>query len=169
MALKIKGWHIIGVIFTIILGTLLHFTYEWSGKNVLVSGFSAINESTWEHLKLIFFPMLIFSIFEYFAYGKQLSNYVPVKVLSLIIGMIAIVVIFYTYSGIFGKNYLVADIATFFISTLIAYFFSYKQLQMKNFSSSYEKQIFTVVIILLILFFIVFTFYPPHLEIFKSS
>lgn len=43
-------------IFISILGVLLHFTYEWSGDNPAVGLFSAVNESTWEHLKLIFFP-----------------------------------------------------------------------------------------------------------------
>ena len=42
-------------IFAMILGSLLHFTYEWSNENSFVGSFSAINESTWEHLKLLFF------------------------------------------------------------------------------------------------------------------
>ena len=45
-------------IFISVLGVLLHFTYEWSGNNPIVGLFSATNESTWEHLKLLFFPML---------------------------------------------------------------------------------------------------------------
>lgn len=64
--MTLKYYHILGAIFTIFLGTLLHFTYQWSGKNNLVAIFSAVNESTFEHLKLLFTPMLIFSIFEYF-------------------------------------------------------------------------------------------------------
>ena len=38
-------------IFISVLGVLLHFTYEWSGDNAVVGLFSAVNESTWEHLK----------------------------------------------------------------------------------------------------------------------
>ena len=40
-------------IFISVLGVLLHFTYEWSGDNAVVGLFSAVNESTWEHLKLL--------------------------------------------------------------------------------------------------------------------
>lgn len=47
-------YQIFSVIFTFIFGTLLHFTYEWSNQNLVVSLFSAINESTWEHLKLLY-------------------------------------------------------------------------------------------------------------------
>ena len=38
-----------------LLGTLLHFTYRWSGRNPLIA---PVNESVWEHMKLLFFPML---------------------------------------------------------------------------------------------------------------
>lgn len=41
-------------IFISVLGVLLHFTYEWAGDNAVVGLFSAVNESTWEHLKLLF-------------------------------------------------------------------------------------------------------------------
>ena len=51
---------IIGAVFTIITGTLLHFVYEWSGESLFVGIFSPINESVWEHLKLLFFPMSVF-------------------------------------------------------------------------------------------------------------
>ena len=59
---KIIRFQIFSVIFTWILGTILHFLYEWSGDNKIIASFSAVNESTWEHLKLVFFPMLITTI-----------------------------------------------------------------------------------------------------------
>ena len=59
---KILKYQIFSAFFTIILGTLFHFTYEWSGNNAFVGTFSSVNESTWEHLKLTFFPMLITAI-----------------------------------------------------------------------------------------------------------
>lgn len=63
---KLLKYQILSAIFAIILGTLLHFTYEWSGNNAFVGAFSSINESTWEHLKLAFYPMLITSIIRLF-------------------------------------------------------------------------------------------------------
>ena len=53
---KIRSYLIFSIIFTFILGTLLHFTYKWSEENAIVGIFSAVNESTWEHLKLLYFP-----------------------------------------------------------------------------------------------------------------
>ena len=97
---KIKKIQIFSIIFTFILGTLLHFTYKLSGNNQLVGVFSAVNESTWEHLKLVFFPMLLTIIIGYFYLGKDVKNYVYSKTIGIIVSMSFIIVFFYTYSGI---------------------------------------------------------------------
>ena len=65
---KILEYQVYSTIFAIIAGTLLHFTYEWSGNNPIVGIFSSINESTWEHLKLAFYPMFISSIIRLFYF-----------------------------------------------------------------------------------------------------
>ena len=61
--MKMKKIFIWSAIIVSILGTLLHFAYDWSGQNTLVGLFTPVNESTWEHMKLIFFPTLIVNIF----------------------------------------------------------------------------------------------------------
>ena len=126
---NIKSWHIIGIFFTLILGTLLHFTYKWSGSNPIVGFFSAVNESTIEHLKMIFVPFFLFSILEYFAYGKDISGFVLTKALSVSIGIITIVVVFYLYIWIVGTDLLWMDIAIFVLAVVVAYFVSYKLLK----------------------------------------
>ena len=126
---NIKSWHILGIFFTLIFGTLLHFTYEWSGNNSIVGFFSAVNESTIEHLKMIFVPFFLFSILEYLAYGKDISGYVITKSLSISIGMIIIVVTFYLYTWIAGTNYLLMDIAIFILGVVASYFVSYTLLK----------------------------------------
>jgi len=126
---SIKSWHIIGIFFTLILGTLLHFTYKWSGNNPAVGFFSPVNESTIEHLKMIFVPFFLFSILEYITYGKDISSFVLTKALSVSIGMIIIVVAFYLYTWIFGTNFIWMDIAIFVLGIVIAYFVSYRLLR----------------------------------------
>ena len=91
--MNIKKWHIAGAFFTIVFGSLDHFFYHWSGEHPLVAAFSAVNESTWEHLKLLAAPVLLFSIFESIAYGRFRGGFLPAKVLSLILGMAAIILI----------------------------------------------------------------------------
>ena len=75
--MRIKQFHIVGLLFTLLTGFLLHFVYEWSGDNPLVGLFSPVNESVWEHLKLLFFPILAYSIVEYFIYGKNYPTSYP--------------------------------------------------------------------------------------------
>lgn len=66
---KIKKYQIISAIFVCIAGTLLHFTYEIFGKNNFIASFSAVNESVWEHLKLLFFPLLFTTVIGYYSFS----------------------------------------------------------------------------------------------------
>lgn len=157
---------LVGAIFTLILGTLLHFTYEWSGENVIVSLFSATNESTWEHLKLLAMPILLFGIAEYFIYGKQIQNFIPVKALSILLGMAVIVVAFYTYVGIIGKHFLWADIGTFVVGVIAAYCFSAHFLNTDHFSSALSVNLGWLLLIIITLAFVLCSFYPPHIGLF---
>ena len=116
---KFKNYQIISIIFTFILGTLLHFTYQLSGENSVVAFFSSINESVWEHLKLLYFPMLLTTIIGYFYIGKSIPNFLCAKTIGIIVSMLFTVVFFYTYTGILGKNIAVIDISSFFIAVFI--------------------------------------------------
>ena len=165
----LKSWHIVGAIFTLILGTLLHFTYDWSGANDFISYIAPVNESIWEHQKLLFTPMLLFMIIELFAYGKELPNFIQVKVLSIIVGIVVTIASYYTYSGIIGNNFLIADIGTFVIGTLVAYLFSYHFLQTTFFSSPLSKIMMLILLVILILCFVLFTVDPPRIPLFQDS
>ncbi len=163
--MKLK-YHIIGFIFVLIIGSAMHFVYELSGKNPIVALFAPVNESTWEHLKLLFYPMLAFNIIEYFIYGKDYENFVAVKATALIIGMFAITASFYTYTGIIGKNFLAADILTFVIGIAAAFIYSYYKLG--NGNSTTANIIGIVLIIVFIFMFTIFTSSPPQLQIFAD-
>ena len=62
MGKRLFYWELAGALFTAAMGTLLHFVYDWSGGWGAAAAFSAVNESTWEHMKLLFFPMFLFSM-----------------------------------------------------------------------------------------------------------
>ena len=91
---RIYKFQVLATIFTIVLGSILHFTYDLLGNSNIVATFSAVNESTWEHLKLLAIPMVLFAIVEYFFIGKDANNYIESKVLGIIFGMILITTIF---------------------------------------------------------------------------
>ena len=98
---KIRNYQIFSVIFTFAIGTLLHFTYKLSGENNLVAIFSTVNESTWEHLKLLFFPMLLTIIIGYFYIGKDVPNFLCSKTIGILVSMAFTIIFFYTYTSIF--------------------------------------------------------------------
>ena len=161
--MNLKKYEIIGVIFTIILGTLLHFTYEWSNGSNIVALFSAVNESTWEHIKLLFFPYLLYAIFEYIMLKDEYDNIITAKLLGVISGMILIPLLFYSYQALFQKDCFIIDISIFVISVIISYVISYRI--MKN--DSYSFEIISIFILLLItIAFFIFTFNPPECFIF---
>ena len=164
---KLRCYHIIGTLFVIVIGSLLHYVYKWSGNNKLVGVFGAVNESTWEHMKLLFWPMVLFTLVEFFAYGGEYPNFIGVKAISLLIGLIAIPAIFYTYTGIVWENYLIADILVFIISVMLAYIISYYLLNKTDVSSCKSANIIGIaVFVLLAVCFTVFTFKPPKIALF---
>ena len=165
---KLKPYSILGIIFTVALGVPLHFAYEWSNYNSIVAFFSPVNESTWEHLKLLVFPMLIYSIFEYIKIGSRFDNYIIAKAIGIIVGMLSIIVLFYTYTGIIGTNYLICDILIFVISVIIAFWTNYRVLENKSFRGSIFQPIGVILIMLIIIAFMWFSFFPPKIALFKD-
>lgn len=158
-------FEIVSTIFIMILGTLLHFTYEWSNNNVLVGTFSAINESTWEHLKLISFPMLITLVIGYIYIGKNIPNYLCAKVLGIIVAILFTIIFFYTYTGIIGTNFAIIDISSFFIAVVLGQYVAYQKMQSK---SSCNNLIAIIILLVLYLCFLIFTFSPPHIALFRD-
>ena len=163
--MKIRKYQIFSVIFTFILGSLLHFTYQLSGENKFVAFFSSINESVWEHLKLLFFPMLITLIIGCFYFGKDAPNFLCSKTIGILASMAFMVVFFYTYTGILGKNIPAIDIASFFIATILGEFLAYLLIVNKF---KCNKQISIIVLILLFILFVIFTYFTPKIGIFKD-
>ena len=163
--IKIRNYQIFSTIFVCILGTLLHFTYELSGGNSIIASFSAINESVWEHLKLLFFPMLLATIIGYFYIGKNVPNFLCSKTIGIITSMLFTVIFFYTYSGILGNNIAIIDISLFFVATILGEYVAYK-LMNSTFKCNTKIAIFALILIGIC--FVTFTYSAPEWGIFKD-
>ncbi len=155
-----------GFIFTAVFGTLSHFFYDWSGENPLIGLISPVNESTWEHMKLVFFPVLIWSCCISPLLSCGFSALRPALLSGGILGTLAVPVLFYTYSGILGRNVTWIDIMIFFICIFIA-FFSVRRL--RNSVKIYQKRtaVYLTTVLFIILFFL-FTFLPPDIGLFAE-
>lgn len=160
---KLRKKEIIGFIFTAVLGTLLHFTYNWSGKNGFVALFSAVNESTWEHLKLLFIPAAIFGVIEYFTDGRELQGFLTVKAAGIWVGMLSVVVLYYTYTGIIGRNFMWLDILIFFIGCAVISLYTLKYAN-RIYGSNFAG---ILLLIVSIIAFFVFTYFPLDIGLFR--
>jgi hypothetical protein len=159
-------YELIGMVFIILLGSMLHFTFEWSGNQPLVGVFSAVNESVWEHLKIAFWPALLYLIIEYRYLYKKSNNFFASKTLGIYSIMIIIPLIFYSYTA-FLEESLIIDIGSFIFAIIFGQLVSYRLLTYKKFARIFE-QISLVAIVVLAFAFVVFTFYPPQISFFQD-
>ena len=151
-----------------ILGTLLHFTYQWSGENLFVASFSAVNESVWEHLKLVFYPMLIIAIIEYPFVKQSANNYIEAKTIGTFIAMSFIVVSFFTYTGMIGTDVAIINILIFIISIILGEWIAYRLMKRYCESTTLTKILAGIIIIFFMLCFILCTYYTPQVNLFRD-
>lgn len=162
----ILRFEFIGMVFIIILGSMLHFTFEFSGENPLVGVFSAVNESVWEHLKLAFWPALLYTLIEYRFFRKAIANFFFSKAVGIYLMPLTIVFLFYSYRAFLEEN-LVLDILIFVVAVVFGQLVSYKLMAWKSVSKIYST-ISVILLIFLATVFVIFTFYPPHLSMFQD-
>ncbi|MEG1705021.1 MAG: DUF6512 family protein [Clostridia bacterium] len=161
---KVLKLQIIGFFVICIIGTLLHFVFELSGNNIYLSIFVPINESVWEHLKLGTFATIIFMMYEHIIIGDK-PNYVTAKFFSIITQILTILLIYYTYTSVIGKHIIYIDILSFILAISLGQIVSYKIL-----TNKYINETIHIILLfeLLIFLFVLFTFIPPKLDIFKD-
>ena len=147
-------------------GTLLHFLYDWTGGNVLVSPFSGVNESTWEHMKLLFWPLFLFALVQWLFFKDQ-ENYWCVKLAEILLGLTLIPVLFYTYNGVFGKSPDWINIAIYYITALLVFLFEWWVFKNDRLQCKYPRLAFAIVCLIGGLF-VAFTFAPPQIPLFQD-
>ena len=104
----------LSIIIISILGTLFHFLYDISKHNKVVGLFAAVNESTWEHIKIALTPTILWSIYDGYIYGRN-PNYFTAKLSSLLILITFIPTIFYLYKYFTNKPIIIVDILIFYL------------------------------------------------------
>ena len=166
MKKQINYWQSGGFIFVSAFGTLLHFLYDWLGEAIWIAPFSGVNESTWEHIKLFFWPAFIFAIIQSFFF-KDRQDFWCIKRRGILLGMIMIPTLFYTLNGVIGTLPSWVNISIFFISAAIAYIYEARLFNAENIICKNQK-INIAILCIIALLFVIFTFTPPELEIFRD-
>ena len=159
-------WQAAGFAFATLGGTLLHFLYDWTGGGMLIAPFSGINESTWEHMKLLYWPLLLFALLQY-RFFQDYDGFWCVKLLGFVTGLLLIPVLFYTYNGAVGKSPDWINIAIFYVSAAAAYLLEWWLFQ-QDFLNCKRPLLAFAAICLIGVLFVVFTFSPPQIPLFRD-
>ena len=166
MKRSIGLWQFLGYGITSLGGTILHFLYDWLGEPVWIAPFSGVNESTWEHMKLLFWPMLLYALVQSFFFRDR-KSFRCVKLRGILLGLVLIPVLFYTYNGVVGRSPDWLNIAIFFVSAAIAYIYETRLFRADNLRCTSPKWA-AAVLFGIALLFIIFTFAAPKIGIFRD-
>ena len=166
MKTKIGLWQLMGFAVTSLGGTLLHFLYDWLGEAVWIAPFSGVNESTWEHMKLLFWPMLAFAAVQSFFFRDR-GDFWCIKLRGILLGMLLIPVIFYTYNGAVGRSPDWLNIAIFFVAAAGVYVYEARLFEGGRVKCGSPNRAVAALCGLAVLF-AVFTFVTPEIGLFRD-
>lgn len=158
---------IIGIVFVLITGTLAHFLYDWTGKNIIAGFFTPVNESVWEHMKLLFFPMLIYAVVTVFYSKGKYPCMISAFCSGILVGTLLIPIFFYAYTYFLGKSILIVDIFIFILSVLTAFWISYR-LILSCKANPYTFLLAGLVCAFFVCF-ILFSYNPPKARLFIAK
>ena len=159
-------WQFAGFSLTSLGGTLLHFLYEWTNKSVLVAPFSGVNESTWEHMKLLYFPLFVFALIQS-RFFKDYKNFWCIKLIGTSLGLVLIPVLFYTYNGAFGHSPDALNILLFFVSAAATFIIEACLFKKNTLKCKYPLVPFIIMCVIGIAF-VFFTFITPQIPLFED-
>ena len=166
MKRSVRVWQFAGFAFTVLLGSLLHFIYGWSGGSRLAALFGSVNESTFEHMKLFFFPAFAFALFEG-RFFRDNEAYWCVKLRGILYGAALIPILFYTLNGAFGKTPDWVNIAIFFLSAAGAFLWETRRLRRGDADCKSGEAALFLLWAIAILFWLG-TFFPLRIPLFRD-
>lgn len=166
MSNSLKKYFFLGFFIVAVTGTLSHFLYEWSGRNLWVGLFCPVNESTWEHIKLLFFPSLLYILFLKLRLGNACPNLTSSLFFGILIGCLSIPVLFYTYSEILGTHVFFLDILVYLASVTILFTVAWNVLS-KEWIRQCERILF-ILIAIIFTAFLVFSYLPLPIGLFTD-
>ena len=156
-----------GYVFVSVLGTLFHFLYDWTGKSIIVASFTAINESIFEHVKLVYFPLLLWTVIEVFIFKGEFKSFWYAKAKAFTVGLLLIPVLYYSYTGALGVYADWLNILIFFISGAVAFLVDTKALKDRC-NRPLKENYYKAYVLILGVILIIFTFFPFDIPFFRE-
>lgn len=158
--MSLKKIKIINVVFLFLLSFLWHFVYDWFPNNIFAL-FFPVNESIWEHMKIIYYCLFMGSILEFVLCKKnniKINNFYIEAMVKSILGVIFYLIIFVPFYLWLGESLLIS-ISLMLITYIFMEYIGYKILT----GEEMNINILPVIIIVLgCIMFVILTFYPLH-------
>jgi len=161
-------WELNGIWVIFLLGSLFHFIYELTGSHAAAGAFFPINESVFEHLKMTFWPVVIWSAFSYRFLKANTYNFIVSRAAALFIMPIVILALFYGYTALTGWENVFIDILIFLLAVATGQMAGYWIITRKPLPL-WLTGLSAILIITLGFGYIFFTYHPPHLPIFMDA
>jgi hypothetical protein len=166
-SLTVRSLELVGTPAVFLLGFLLHFAYDWSGGSRAVAAVAPVNESVWEHLKLVVIPVTVLGVVE-MAWGVDRRRLWWAKLVEIAVACVFIVAFFYTYTGAFGVHSIIAvDIASFLVAVALGQWTSYRLVSARGRVPPLWLSVTGAMLVLA--GFAVLTFAPPHVPLFQET
>ena len=144
-----------------LLGSVLHFLFDWTKHNRVVAFFSAVNESYWEHIKIAIWPVFLLQIVLFSLGGYQIPAFIPAATVALYSIPVSMVGLVFLYKSVTKRNILWLDISIFFVCISIAQ--SIFVLVLGQLAPTSGTVVMSSLFLLgLIAAFLLFTFRPPR-------
>lgn len=165
--IKPETYTLIGILVLFVVGSLFHFLYSLTGECFIIGLFVPINESIFEHTKMVVLPIFIWWFIFYLFRKKDLfvNAWFTSALIAMISAIIAIPMLFYFYSQAFGIESLVIDILILLVSLAIGQILG---LHYYRHGKGIEYHFAIVLMIVIIILFAFFTINPPAFPIFNS-
>ena len=167
--MNLKKLKIISIILVIMFSLLTHSIYD-KFSNIFTSFLFPVNESIWEHMKMIYVSYILSSVIEYILIKKfklQTKNFKSSIVFNIVFNICFYLIIYIPIYKLIGHNSFIT-ISTYFISIIITELISYKIL-INNKEYKFLNKNMYVILLIILLIFIYLTYYPIKNDIFIDN
>lgn len=168
MGKRLFYWELAGFLWTGAAGTALHFFYDWTARAAWAAVVSAVNESIWEHMKLLVVPVFLFTVAQVCAAGQRHPNLLAVRAVTAVLATASIPVMYYTYTGALGVQSMWADILIFFLADGLLFWLDFRLLRRGALGAGWQQIAGLAVLWGLLFAFVWCTFRPPALPLFQD-
>lgn len=170
MLIKIKPdtYALLGITVLFLIGSLFHFLYSISGELFVVGLFTPVNESIFEHTKMVVFPIFIWWSLFYLLRKDNLNTnkWFMAALLSMLTSIISIPMLYYFYTEAFGVQSLVVDVLILLVAVGCGQLLG---LHYYQYGKGIDYRLTLGLMVFIIMLFAFLTIFTPKLPLFQDS